>query len=729
MPAPVKRKPTTNIPNDTNDESPLRAYIFHGLDLDSTGKGEQVIDCPFCGKEKFSVNSKNGHWQCFTCGEIGGVWKFLELLYKISDESTTSYQDLATDRGLEFPDTLVSWGICKSILTDNWLVPGYSLGKDGVLRLQQLYQYSQVGERMALMPTPGQKHTLWGLNIFDKKKPDVYLTEGIWDALRLWEVLRFTKQDDEGNLENTANVTHCLLSKVNVLAVPSCTAFGDNLANWVKGKSVAVMFDNDYPNTHPKTKQLLPPAGFKGMQRAAGICQSTAEHTFYLNWGPEGYDPTQSDGKDLRDLLGEDKHEGLAYLLNNLELAPSEWTKEAKAEPSLKPKPCDNWKTLVNAWRKAVKWTPGLEHGLATSLAVVASTMSIGDQLFLRIMGPASCGKTTLVEAIGVNHKYTKSLSTLTGFHSGFIAKGVDGKLQDNNLITQINGKTLITKDGDTLLKAGNKEQILSEARDLYDGSSRSHYKTGMGKDHEGLRTTWLLCGTSALHKLDDSELGERFLDCVVMDRIEPQLEDDILWRVANRAVENVGVEVNCSGRSNHTPAMCEAMELTGGYVEWLRNNAGTILPTIEFSDANRGICISLAKWVAYMRAKKNERELAARLTSQHIRLAKCKAFVFNKSSVDGDIMSRITQIGMDTAKGNSLEIVRTIYDNQQPMEMAALRLHVHTEETSLTTHLRFLKKIGVLQYRNMKSKKVWAITPEIMNLCHKLLPKVEQNA
>ncbi len=189
---------------------------------------------------------------------------------------------------------------------------------------------------------------------------------------------------------------------------------------------------------------------------------------------------------------------------------------------------CTDYKTLITSWRKALKWTDGLDISLSVMLASVASTMAVGDQLWIKIMGPAACGKSTLCEALSTNTVYIIAKSTIRGFHSGW--KSDSG--EDTSLIAQASGKTLITKDGDTLIQAPNIGQILAEGRDIYDTTSRSHYRNDQGKDYIGQRMTWILCGTASLRCIDQSELGERFLDCVIMDSIDDELEDEILWRV-----------------------------------------------------------------------------------------------------------------------------------------------------------------------------------------------------
>jgi hypothetical protein len=189
-------------------------------------------------------------------------------------------------------------------------------------------------------------------------------------------------------------------------------------------------------------------------------------------------------------------------------------------------------------------------------LASVASTKSIGDQLWIKVIGPPSTAKSSLCEALSINKQYIVPISTIRGFHSGYKSPGSS---KDNSLIPLIANKTLVTKDGDTMLQAPNKAQIFSEARDLYDRVSRAHYRTGDQKTYEGIPLTWILCGTNALREIDRSELGARFLDCIIM---EPswlltdegrEIEDDILWRAANRAAEHVTIESDGELQSQHS--------------------------------------------------------------------------------------------------------------------------------------------------------------------------------
>lgn len=397
--------------------------------------------------------------------------------------------------------------------------------------------------------------------------------------------------------------------------------------------------------------------------------------------------------------------------------------------------PCFDWRTLRNAWRKAMKWTDGLEHALTVMLASVSSTMAVGDQLWIKVIGPASCGKTTLCEALSVSKNFVIAKSTLRGFHSGVD----DGTGEDYSLISKLGGKTLVVKDGDTLLQSPNLGQILSEARDLYDTVSRSSYRTKQGgRDYQGVRMTFILCGTSSLRKIDSSELGERFLDCVIMEGIDNDLEDEILWRVANRVERNMGVEADGSPEKQYDPELVSAMQLTGGYVEFLRENAIALLAKVEMDDDAKLFCAALGKFVAYMRARPSRmqdeevsREFAARLVSQLIRLAKCLAVVLNKPSVDAEVLQRVKRVALDTSRGISLHIAEYLHESgsDEGMELKAVSLRINMTDDKTKSYLRFLRSLGVVELHTVAQasnrrggSQRWRLTPRVSKLYEQVM-------
>jgi hypothetical protein len=748
------------MPKTTTVPPGLRPFLFHGLDLSWLGGGPEAVGrCPFCRSEseKFYVNVETTEWNCRRgdCGAKGNAQSFLRQLHEVSmpgDTLPPEYSELAKDRGLLDPRTLASWGVCLSRITDEWLVPGYSAS--GVLR--QLYRYTRVEGRMLLLPTPGFGHWLLGPTEWahDKAKT-VYVCEGPWDGMALWETMASarvvaepTAFDTNGHktvLGTTADRSKSLLSTCAVLAAPSCNVFHEKWCPALSGKAAVFLFDSDYPRTDQKTGAAQAPAGFSGVKRACEVLSTSEEPpsgVSYLKWGPAGYDPQEPDGYDVRDFLTKvgtnlsERVKALGKLLCSTEPIPAEWLEGRSAEArkngqvELTTKPCNRWVDLKTAWRLTFKWTDGLDRALSCMMATVISTKAVGDQLWMKIIGPPSCGKSVLCEALSVSKKYVKATSSIRGFHSGY---KVDAEgSEDVSLLAQCRDKTLVVKDGDTLIQSPNLSLILSEARDIYDRVSRTHYRNKTARSYEGLNMTFLLCGTEGLRVIDRSELGERYLDCVVVHEMDSDTEEEIGWRVANRAFGEVSFESNGRAEGQHEPHRVEAMRLTGGYVEYLRMNAQKLLSGVKAPDWAIRRCVRLGKFTSYMRSKpptgKHEgtvqRELSFRLISQLVRLATCLTAVLNKREIDHEVMRRVACVALDTSRGKLLDVTRALAEaGEVGLDIKALAAVGQCSDVEARVLLRFMLRLGVTEVfspqltKGYRSPPRWRLTQQLTRL------------
>lgn len=742
------------MPKVSNIPEVLRPFAWHGVDLREAGSNQAIGTCIFCEREdKFYVNMGTSQWDCKVCGAKGNSITFLRQFWELCDKATNEYAELEQWRGIADPNTLVQWQAAKSITSGEWLIPGYN--PEG--QLSQLYRYmlNPMNGKRKLLPTPTLSHGLSGLspNLFKSDKTDVYLCEGVWNGMLLWETLKCTRLDDRGNFVLTAALSQSLLDQSNVVTFPGCGSMGEPFRKYMSlfaGKRVFIMGDSDHPKVNSQTRQTIEPAGYSATKRAAAMLghhEEPPEEIFYLKWGDKGYNLELKDGYDVSDALRsapdlKDRPVVLQDLLGKVVPIPGDWVQgrsratAASGGTAMDIKPCENYYgELIPAWRKPMKWTEGLDRALSVMLAAVVSTKAVGDQLWVKVMGPASCGKSTLCEALSVNRKYVAAKSTIRGFHSGF-KSDKEGK-EDNSLINQIRDKTLITKDGDTLLQSPNLGQILAEARDLYDKTSRTHYRNRMSRSYEGVNLTWILCGTSSLRQLDSSELGQRFLDCVITEGIDEDLEDEILARVASRTQRSVALESDGKMESQHDPDMVTAMQLTGGYVSYLRVNARDLLSNIVVPEWATDRCIKLGKFVAYTRARPSkkqvetvEREFAARLVSQLVRLACCMAVVLNKKEIDKEVMRRVTAVAMDTSRGIVLDLLKEVFKaGDQGVETKPVSMYVGQTEDSTRDLLRFLKRIGATETfvnkitPGLMGRPRWRLTQRMRELWKGVMP------
>lgn len=289
----------------------LRPYVFHGLNPHGGRNHEWLCDCPFCGKEDhFSINDVTGLSKCLVCAISGDSGKpglndrsFIRRLHEWSFDATgaAQYQELAEQLKVLDIESLVEWQLAKSVVTDQWLIPGYNAGGTMVT----LYAYYKKDGKYAAIPTPNLGHHLHGMNLWDKAKPIVYLCEGWKDAIILWELLTKAKNTEHG-LAQTSSRESSLYAQANVLAVPGATTFFESWLPLFENKVVNLMFDSDHPKIHPKTKHITPGAGWVGMERAARIMSTSKYKPQEINciyWGKDGYDPSKKSGYDARDFL------------------------------------------------------------------------------------------------------------------------------------------------------------------------------------------------------------------------------------------------------------------------------------------------------------------------------------------------------------------------------------------------------------------------------------------
>lgn len=694
----------------------LKPYMFHGLDLQYKDGQQAVCECPFCGRAKFYVHPDSGLWQCRVCqtGSSkggGNIYTFLRALHAAGPPAKP---EVAAARKLK-PETLAAWGVVTSVITGEALVPGY--GPDGKLNQLYRYAYNREAGKHLLLATTDLHHQLHGMNLWDAKKPTVYVCEGPWDGMALWETLNTVKVVD-GRPVLTGNPAASLGAGANVIAVPGCNVFDPKWAAALGGKRVALMYDNDYPKFNRASGKELPPAGLAGMKRAAGILGQATEppaEITYLHWGDGGFTRNYPDGFDARDFVtavtspGE-RAAAAHRLVGMCRPIPGDWVagrtgeavKAGRVEMELIP--CDSWRTLTTQFRKAMKWTDGLDGALSFMLAIVACTKAVGDQLWGKVMGPPSCGKTSLCEALSACRKYVYPKDTMTGIVSGYQSDAAGS--ENVSMVKQMNGKTLIIKDADTVLQNPALPTILSQFRAFYDRSIRTQYGNKMSSDHDGMSTSVIICGTAALRALDASELGARFLDWVIMDKVDEDLEDEILDRIIQRRRRTLGMSVNGSAESQTDPETTRAMQLAGGYVAYLRDNADRLLGGLDIPPGVDTKCKAYGKFIAYMRARpskrqdevETEREFAGRLVSQLYALATGTAVAMGKTVVDDEVMRRVRKVTLDTSAGRSLNMVKVLAGNPAGMDIRGVSLAVNDSEDKCRTLLRFLRKIGVVE-------------------------------
>lgn len=739
----------------------LAPFLSLGVNL-RHGEGDEQAegDCPFCSREgKLSVNIATGQWLCRVCGignEKGGgnLYTFMRLLHETSAKATTDGQlaSLAANRKLLSGESLRSWGACRSIIDGSWLIPGFSA--EG--KLVHLYPWRPVerGGKPVLKALGGTHHGLFGVQHFDPKKRSVWLCEGFWDGVAAWELLRTSKRGLAGGIAATGVEASSLAADVNVIAVPGCNSFQEGWAKLLAGKKVYLLFDNDHPRpgVNGQAGQMIDGGALAGAKRVSRLLAAAPEHPEELHcllWGGDQQcNPEVQHGWDVRDQLtaggmgGEARRLGLGNLMALLKPIPEDWVpgrsaaKSKRGNLEIEPIECKSWKELVAQCRKAMEWIEGLDRAFSVMLACAASTRMPDAQLWVKVVSPPSTGKTQLCDAIGACVKYVKSTGNFSGLHSGFQTDR-EGE-EDHSFLSRLKDMTLIIKDGDTLLKSPNREKILAQFRDAYDTNCSVSYGNKVKRDYKGWRFSHILCGTESLLELDSADLGARFLDCVIMDSIDPELESDINRRGFYRLLRNRGSEAGDRLETHDDPAMLLMKRMTAGYVLHLRENAAQLLAELDDSNADELVSEfdALAQFVAYMRARPSKRqeeitnrEMSARLNVQLTKLGLCLAVVMGKRKVDEEVMRRVRKTALDTARGRTLKIVQQLAKaGEQGMESSQLAVLTGESEEKERVLLGFLRKIGALErfrlkaIKGLSAKSRWRLSAQMRRLAAEVL-------
>lgn len=693
-----------------------QAYECHGLVLSKGASNQAIGDCPFCEAEgKLYINRSNGLWCCKVCSPEGGnLVVFLRLLWDELHKANYDYSGLCQSRGLLFSATPSKWGVVKSIL-GNWLVPGFNSKGD----LTQLYRYIKVGDKHKLLATNSPDdgsdsrpaHGIHRIVSSRSKAKNVAICEGVWDGMVLSEVVD---------------------SSWEVYAVPSCHIF---LANWsilFAGKDIYLLYDNDHPDRNNKVAALY------GVKRAASVLYSANPHPAslnYLKWGKQldYYDSSLPAGYDIRDYLcqdqGADKRKELWLALQQkFALVPQEWVEKKEQIVKLTPSSCTSWEELVGYWKKAMCWPePGesLDYGLSIMLACDLSVASQGELLWVRTIAPPSSGKSVLCEAMSVAEKYVRPVSDFNGLYSGYRSK--DG--EDNSLIAELKDMTVIIKDANTIQEHPRKEVFLAQFRDAYDGACRFHRGNRSGRSYEGYRFS-MIWGCTSASKIDRSGLGERMLDCIILEKMDEETENRIGYEVAQRAFREARTLSNGHIESQMTPEMAEARRRTAGFIGYLRNNAQELLDNIACPPANLMFIQRWAGFISYMRAREWDsekggescRELPFRLISQLTRLATCLAALFGRTSIDDHVMKLVRKVALDTSKGIVLNVARQLYkDVGRGTEARALAIILNKKQEDMNRLLYFLRGIEMVEsFRTNKVNNLvrWRLAPRVIRLC-----------
>lgn len=237
-----------------------------GVTLDAGNDTQLIGDCPFCGKANhFHVRKGEPAllWDCKKCQRSGDRAALLSEYFNESLRPafrSPRQRALADFIGCPVPalrDFAIGWSEYKRAFA--FLVTDPS-GRAVDIRFRRL--------KGKTLSTTGCSAGLWGAaDLATSKDATVYVVEGESDRIRLSAKLAALKR------------------RAVVVSVPGAGVFKPQFADWLTGRDVVLLYDNDRAGEH-------------GEQRAFARLAGRASSVLCLHW-PKSAD----DGCDVRDWL------------------------------------------------------------------------------------------------------------------------------------------------------------------------------------------------------------------------------------------------------------------------------------------------------------------------------------------------------------------------------------------------------------------------------------------
>lgn len=386
----------------------------------------------------------------------------------------------------------------------------------------------------------------------------------------------------------------------------------------------------------------------------------------------------------------------------------------------MSPTDCRDFDDLCDLFAKHIEWADVHRDSLAVCLAVSFSVRLPGELIWMFIVGPASSGKTLMTTAISANPSWFYSLSKMTGMYSGWRGKGTKRKDEDEeevsegesgSVVSRINDKTLILPDFTTIsgMSPQTLMNLLGELRDMYEGKANVEYRNKMREEYSRINFSILAAVTDDIHKINVSDVGERFLK---MDVSTEELRGSRFVKAAIRSdTDTLMAAFTGETFDDRRPWMKPIQEMAWGYQQFLYDQFEKHAFIPAFPDQARDRIIAIGQFVSEIRAKvsrskasevnyKPRAEHPTRLAKQFTKLTLSLAFVMQRD-VDEEVMRIVFKVSEDTAYGYALDICKAIYERYTSRKIGMTIQNIESKlGVSETTARRFIQDLldtGVL--------------------------------
>lgn len=294
---------------------------------------------------------------------------------------------------------------------------------------------------------------------------------------------------------------------------------------------------------------------------------------------------------------------------------------------------------------------------IATHLANRFTT----DPTWTLIIGPPSSTKTELLRSFdGHPEAYFLSNLTPSTLVSGKSVKR-NGKLVNMSLLPSLNDKTLVLKDFTTVLsmRSENQQEILSQFREIYDGS----YSKGFGNEtglFEWKGRVGLLGACTPVYDKHYGVIG------VLGDRF-------LLYRTNNETNQEMGLRAQKMVGQEEQMRQ-EIKEVVHTFIDQFTN-----LDHSHFQEdpTTNNMIVTLACFCAFGRCPVDRNpydktieytpqpEGTPRLVKQFMQVGMSLALIYGKDRIDGEVYEVLKKIGRDLIPEQRLKIIKYLWESQ----------------------------------------------------------------
>ncbi len=677
----------------SDPQKKLKGFETHGVHFTGpSGEDNFVGDCCFCDKEgKFYANFTNKMWSCHGCDRKGNYSRFLGKVAERNRKALARKSGKADRKQLSKARGGLPWKAFKAFGVGfdgiKYTIPTTKTGTTDTVG--GILHYTPGGK---LQVTSGCSTELFAAERYTWGKiRSVYGCEGEWDAIALTWLLNELGYLDDGDIA--------------VVGLPGALTFKKEWTSYFEKKNVFLIYDNDGP-------------GEQGELKAKKLLSSGAKSIKYLNWLehlPVGF--------DLRDWITKLAVEEGRPRRCWLELKKLFKSTHRLIDPTEVQEEDDEDIEAISREELVAVYNKWLEMDSEDSLAVLYGTVFAnrleGEPLWVLLVGPPGGTKSVLLMSLsGSSEIYACSSFTPHTLVSG--ARNDSGK--DPSLIPRLDGKVLTIKDMTVIMEMHPmaRDEIFGQLRDIYDGSTKKEFGTGLIREYES--KFGIIAGvTPSIDSYTSfSDLGERFLKF----RIYRNLNEADEFSIIKRAMSNEGSE------DEQKEELLEASKRF--CAKKLPKRGSPEFPTISKKYSERIIRLAMAvaklrahvlwdKWDGSIKSRPTQ-ELGTRLSKQLVKLAIGLAFYYGNTEIGEQELRLVTQVAYASIPDKVEEVVRVLYESNGTM-MSTDKVSKTTEGFNKMTCMRTLNDLHLLKVvkkREMAKGNLWALTKQMKRLIKK---------